>query len=233
MISATKVVAVHEHPVWGNLDAAVSWTHHDDVVTVAFYPSGCTAAHFGTGRCAALAQETSQTGSLSQHVGLYGGQPGEYVLGIQNLGPHARSRRFPSRPHVLMPCLGRSMSWLLVVLTACTTGPTMMRWRPPRIAPHAWTEVPTTSPATAVPPEERCSVRVCFWNMGLGFYHAYIVTSDRRGATHFRAGPAHPGPVGERLWALLRPAGSEARQWGPLRAEHGTYVPGSVGLRSG
>ena len=93
VISATKVV-VFTSTVSGSLDAAVSWTHHDDVVTVAFYPSGCTAAHFGTGQCASLAQETSQTGSLSQHVVLYGGQPGDYVLGIQNLGPHAETGAF-------------------------------------------------------------------------------------------------------------------------------------------
>ncbi len=127
-----------------------------------------------------------------------------------------------------MARLGRSLSCLLVGLAACTTGPTMTRRRPSQVAPHPRTDAPTTAPMTAVPPEERCSVRVCFWNMGRGFYHAYIVTSDRRGATHFRAGPAHPGPAVERLWALLRPAGSEARQWGPLRAEHGPYVPGSV-----
>jgi hypothetical protein len=126
-----------------------------------------------------------------------------------------------------MSCPGRSLSCLLIVLTAGATGTTVTRLRPSRVAPHPRTEAAKTSPVTAVPPEERCTVRVQFWNMGRGFHHAYIVTSDRRSATHFRAGPAHPGPVAERLWALLRP-GSEARQWGPLRAEHGPYVPGSV-----
>ncbi len=93
VISATKVVRFTSTQ-FGSLDAGVSWTHHDDVITVAFYPSGCTAAHFGTGRCASLAQETSQTGSLGQHVVLYNGQPGEYVLGIQNLGPHVETGAF-------------------------------------------------------------------------------------------------------------------------------------------
>jgi hypothetical protein len=93
VISATKVVAFTSK-VFGSLEAAVSWTHHDDIVSVAFYPSGCTAAHFGTARCASLAQETSQAGSLSQHVSLYAGQPGDYVLGIQNLGPHVETGAF-------------------------------------------------------------------------------------------------------------------------------------------
>lgn len=85
----------------------------------------------------------------------------------------------------------------------------------------------------AVPGDQRCKVQVRFCEIGKGLYHAYIVTSDRHGATHFRAGPASPGPVSSRIWAFLEPRRPNARRWGPLRAEHAPYLPGTVDYDSG
>ena len=70
-------------------------------------------------------------------------------------------------------------------------------------------------------------MQVRFWDLGKGFHHAYILTEDNQGVTHFRAGPAHPGPLGTRLLAFLLPGSPRAQQWGALRAEHGPYVAGS------
>jgi len=114
-------------------------------------------------------------------------------------------------------------------------------------------------PPLGVPGDQRCRVEVRFWSMGGGFYHAYIVTSDRHRATQFRAGPAHPSPTG-RIRALLAAGSSaataslrgffssgppdqsnlaagawapKARHWGPLRADHGPYVAGTLDYDSG
>jgi hypothetical protein len=85
----------------------------------------------------------------------------------------------------------------------------------------------------AVPGDQRCRVQIRFWEIGKGCYHAYILTSDRHGAMHFRAGPARPGPMASRIWAFLQPRSPIARSWGPLRAEHGPYLPGTVDYDSG
>jgi hypothetical protein len=99
--------------------------------------------------------------------------------------------------------------------------------------------VPNVRPApllqreSAVPGDQRCKVQVRFWEIGKGFYHAYILTSDSHGATHFRAGPASPDPLSSRIWAFLERRSPNARHWGPLRAEHGPYLPGTVDYDSG
>src|SRR5262249_55811699 len=67
-----------------------------------------------------------------------------------------------------------------------------------------------------------CVVQVRFYEVGHGLHHAYILTSDRRGTTHFRAGPSRPGQTAERIRAFLGLPG--ARSWGRLVAEHGDYV---------
>ena len=135
--------------------------------------------------------------------------------------PSCRERP-PDRPSppLASRAVFRILFWLLAGLTA---------WEG-----HPWTALrQQRAPTLAVAPDDRCRVRVCFWDMGTGFYHAYILTSDRHGTTHFRAGPAHPGPIAETIWALLGGKGSKARQWGPLRAEHGPYIPGSVDYDAG
>ena len=81
---------------------------------------------------------------------------------------------------------------------------------------------------STVPEAQRCRVEVRFWEIKKGLYHAYILTSDRHGTTDFRAGPASPGPLVKRIWAFLTPGSPKAERWGPLRAEHGPYVPGTV-----
>ena len=81
--------------------------------------------------------------------------------------------------------------------------------------------------------DQGCTVQVRFSDVGKGFYHAYILTLDHRGASHFRAGPANPGPAAERVWAFLGWKRTAARSWGPLRAEHGPYLPGTVDYDSG
>src|ERR1041385_3160768 len=82
--------------------------------------------------------------------------------------------------------------------------------------------------APAGRPPVGCTVEVRFSEVGRGFFHAYIVTRDPiRGSTHFRAVPAHRHSSLAKAWAFLRRR-SPAGGWGPLHAEHGPYVPGSV-----
>ena len=115
--------------------------------------------------------------------------------------------------------LARGLAWLLV-LTLPEGRPAPGPTRP---------EVPTPSQRPPAPSmDEGCTVQVRFSDLGKGFHHAYILTLDHRGATHFRAGPANPGPAAQRIWASLGYKRTAAESWGPLRAEHGSYVPGTV-----
>jgi hypothetical protein len=127
------------------------------------------------------------------------------------------------------------LAWLLVAAVANEKGQTAASL----LSVTTNQNVPNVRPAPllqrelAVPGDQRCKVQVRFWEIGKGFYHAYILTSDRHGATHFRAGPASPGPVISRISTFLEPRNPNTRHWGPLRAEHGPYLPGTVDYDSG
>jgi hypothetical protein len=95
VVSATKAVpftsTVSSSPL-PDLQAQVNWTFPNDNIAVAFYPEGCTSQQFGVGACAPLVQGTPPSGSSAENVVVLSfAKPGKYVLGIQNLGPHAES----------------------------------------------------------------------------------------------------------------------------------------------
>ena len=114
---------------------------------------------------------------------------------------------------------------LLVVLAGLWAG--KVETERPQGAPHnSSTGRPTSS-------ERRCTVQVRFGEVRKGLYHAYILTIDQQGATYFRAGPTNPGPSTERIPAFLGWKDSTERDWGALRAGHGSYVPGTVDYESG
>ena len=70
--------------------AQVDWTLPEDTLEVGFYADGCFAEKLAAGGCSLIVMGDRQ-GTRAESVANMGRKPGNYVLGIRNLGPHAES----------------------------------------------------------------------------------------------------------------------------------------------
>jgi hypothetical protein len=67
----------------------------------------------------------------------------------------------------------------------------------------------------------------------IGWYHAYVVTTDPNGGqNYFRGGPSAGGPSGGSS-GQLGGASSGSNSWGPIITETGPYLPGTVDYQTG
>ena len=89
------------------------------------------------------------------------------------------------------------------------------------------------NPARSFDSSGLCKVEVRFFKLGLGWYHAYVVTTDPNGSqTYFRGGPSGAGPSGGSP-GQLSGATSGSDSWGPIITNTGPYVPGTVDYQTG